>query len=293
MNFIKLKAYGKINLGLDVVRKREDGYHEVRMIMQTVNIFDRIEIKKTKSPDIKIKTNLYYLPTNEDNLVYKSAKLLMEEFDISQGIAIDLKKHIPVAAGMGGGSSDAAAVLYGVNRMFDLGLSIDDLMKRGVKLGADVPYCLLRGTVLAEGIGEKLTQLPPMPACSLIIAKPNMSLSTKAVYGKLNANELNSHPDIDGMVEAIRQNDLNGVAGRLENVLETITIPDYPIIGELKDFMMKHKALNALMSGSGPTVFGLYDDEKAARKAYEILKKKKIVKQLYITSLYNNRRQDK
>lgn len=290
MNFIKLKAYGKINLGLDVVRKREDGYHEVRMIMQTVNIFDRIEIRKTKNSDIKIKTNLYYLPTNEDNLVYKSAKLLMEEFKISQGVVIDLKKHIPVAAGMGGGSSDAAAVLYGINRMFGLGLSIEDLMIRGVKLGADVPYCLLRGTVLAEGIGEKLSPLPPMPPCSLVIAKPNVSVSTKLVYDKLRANELESHPDIDGMVEAIRKNDLHGVAGRLGNVLETVTISDYPIIQELKDFMMEHKALNALMSGSGPTVFGLYDDEKAAKKAYDLLKKKHLVKQLYLTSLYNTRR---
>lgn len=290
MNFIKLKAYGKINLGLDVVRKREDGYHEVRMIMQTVNIFDRIEIRKTKNSDIKIKTNLYYLPTNEDNLVYKSAKLLMEEFKISQGVVIDLKKHIPVAAGMGGGSSDAAAVLYGINRMFGLGLSIEDLMIRGVKLGADVPYCLLRGTVLAEGIGEKLSPLPPMPPCSLVIAKPNVSVSTKLVYDRLRANELESHPDIDGMVEAIRKNDLHGVAGRLGNVLETVTISDYPIIQELKDFMMEHKALNALMSGSGPTVFGLYDDEKAAKKAYDLLKKKHLVKQLYLTSLYNTRR---
>ncbi len=290
MNFIKLKAYGKINLGLDVVRKREDGYHEVRMIMQTVNVFDRIEIRKTKNPDIKIKTNLYYLPTNEDNLVYKSAKLLIDEFKITQGVAIDLKKYIPVAAGMGGGSSDAAAVLYGMNRMFHLGLSIDELMKRGVKLGADVPYCLLRGTVIAEGIGEKLTPLPPLPACSIIIAKPDLSVSTKAVYGKLNANELKSHPDIDGMVEAIKENDLYGVASRLENVLETVTIPDYPIIKELKDFMLEHNALNALMSGSGPTVFGLYDDEKVARKAFELLKKKKLVRQLYITTLYNTRR---
>ena len=290
MNFIKLKAYGKINLGLDVVRKREDGYHEVRMIMQTVNVFDRIEIRKTKNPDIKIKTNLYYLPTNEDNLVYKSAKLLIDEFKITQGVAIDLKKYIPVAAGMGGGSSDAAAVLYGMNRMFHLGLSIDELMKRGVKLGADVPYCLLRGTVIAEGIGEKLTPLPPLPACSIIIAKPDLSVSTKAVYGKLNANELKSHPDIDGMVEAIKENDLYGVASRLENVLETVTIPDYPIIKELKEFMLEHNALNALMSGSGPTVFGLYDDEKVARKAFELLKKKKLVRQLYITTLYNTRR---
>lgn len=290
MNVIKLKAYGKINLGLDVVGKRDDGYHEVRMIMQTVNVFDRIEIRKIKSQDIKIKTNLYYLPTNEDNLVYKSAKILMEEFGITHGIAIDLKKYIPVAAGMGGGSSDAAAVLFGVNKMFGLGLSIDELMQRGVKLGADVPYCLLRGTVLAEGIGEKLTPLPPMPNCSVVIAKPNVSVSTKKVYGNLKVEELKSHPDIDGMVEAIKNNDLYGVADRLENVLETVTVTEHKVIGELKEFMMEHKALNALMSGSGPTVFGLYDDEKAAKKVCEALRKKKLVKQLYVTTLYNTRR---
>lgn len=286
MNLIKLKAYGKINLALDVVKKREDGYHEVCMIMQTVNIFDRIEIRKTKSPGIKIKTNLYYLPTNEDNIVYQSAKLLMEEFNISQGITIDLKKYIPVAAGMGGGSSDAAAVLYGINKMFHLGLSKDELMKRGVKIGADVPYCLLRGTALAQGIGEILTPLPPLPKCNLLVAKPNISVSTKSVYGKLKVDELENHPDIDGMIESIKEQDLYGVANCLGNVLEDVTIPDHPVISELKEFMIDNKALNALMSGSGPTVFGIFDDEKLARKAYEQLKKKKLVKQLYLTSLY-------
>ena len=172
MREMKLKALAKINLGLDVVRKREDGYHEVRMIMQTIHLYDQIRIHELQKPGIKVKTNLYYLPVNEDNLVYKAAKLLMDEFGIKKGLSINLKKFIPVAAGMAGGSSDAAAVMVGVNRLFKLGLTREELMERGVKIGADVPYCIMRGTALAEGIGEKLTILPPMPACHILIAKP-------------------------------------------------------------------------------------------------------------------------
>ena len=170
MDKLRLKALAKINLGLDVLRRREDGYHEVRMIMQTVGIYDQIELVRQKEPGIRVKTNLFYLPENENNLVYKAAKLLMDEFSIEDGVFIDLNKYIPVAAGMAGGSSDAASVLYGMNRMFQLGLSRRELMERGVSIGADVPYCILRGTALAEGIGEKLTALPPMPKCWVLVA---------------------------------------------------------------------------------------------------------------------------
>lgn len=222
-----LRAYGKINLGLDVVRKREDGYHEVRMVMQTVGVYDRIDLDRKKRAGITVETNLYYLPNNENNLAYRAAKLLMDEFGIREGLHIKLAKYIPVAAGMAGGSSDAAAVLFGVNKMFDLGLSREELMERGVKIGADVPYCLLRGTALSEGIGEILTPLPPMPQCRVLIAKPGVSVSTKWVYDNLRANELKQeeHPDIDGMAEAIRRRDLAGVASRMGNVLEKVTIP--------------------------------------------------------------------
>ena len=171
MDKIQLKALAKINLGLDVLRRREDGYHEVKMIMQTIGLHDDLEIRKTKTPGIQVKTNLYYLPTNENNLVYKAAKLLMDEFQIQDGVSIQLKKRIPVAAGMAGGSSDGAAVLWGINQMYGLGLSMQALMERGVRLGADVPYCIQRGTALAEGIGEKLSVLPPMPKCTILIAK--------------------------------------------------------------------------------------------------------------------------
>ena len=210
MKEIRLKALAKINLGLDVVRKREDGYHEVRMIMQTVKLYDQIEIHRTDRPGIRVKTNLQYLPVNENNLVYQAAQLLMEEFKIKKGVSIRLRKVIPVAAGMAGGSSDAAAVLVGMNRMFDLGLSRQELMERGVRIGADVPYCVMRGTALAEGIGEKLTQLAPMPKCYVLIAKPGIHVSTKFVYTNLKANELKEHPDIDGQAAAIKDGDPEG-----------------------------------------------------------------------------------
>ena len=290
MKKIRLKAMAKINLGLDVVRKREDGYHEVRMIMQTIRMYDQIELEPTEAPGIRVSTNLNYLPTNEDNLVYKAAKLLMDEFDVKKGLNIGLRKFIPVAAGMAGGSSDAAAVMVGVNRLFHLNLSQKELMERGVKIGADVPYCILRGTALAEGIGEKLTHLPPAPAGYVLIAKPGIHVSTKVVYTNLQANELESHPDIDGQIQAIRSGDLKKVAELCGNVLETVTIPAYPVIEEIKDVMKKGGALNACMSGSGPTVFGLFDDREKAKAVYENLYGGELAKQVYLTTFFNNRK---
>ena len=292
---LRLKAYGKINLALDVLGRREDGYHEVRMIMQTIHLFDRLEIMRNQSGRITMSTNLAFLPTNENNLVYKAAALLKEEFDIGDGIDVKLHKHIPVAAGMAGGSTDAAAVLYGMNRIFDLGLSKEDLMTRGVKLGADVPYCIMRGTALSEGIGEILTELPPSPKCHLVIAKPQISVSTKAVYGKLRVNELapEEHPDIDGMTEAIRNGDLDGVISRLGNVLETVTIPDHPEIARIKSMMMENGACGSLMSGSGPTVFGIYKDRELAEKTCQALKEAddgRLTRQVYLTEFYNRKK---
>ncbi len=293
MDKMQLKALAKINLGLDVLRRREDGYHEVRMIMQTVYIYDRIFLEKQEQPGIQVKTNLYYLPSNENNLVYKAAKLLLDEFEIRGGIAIDLRKYIPVAAGMAGGSSDAAAVLFGINRMYGLGLSTEQLMERGVKIGADVPYCVMRGTALAEGIGEILTPLPPMPPCYILVAKPGVSVSTRFVYENLKASALPFHPDIDGMREALTQGDLQGLAGRMEqgNVLETVTVPEYPVIQKLKDTMMRCGAQAALMSGSGPTVFGIFKSRQEAKKAFAVLKRGHLAKQLFLTTPYNRRAQ--
>ena len=289
-----LKAYGKINLGLDVLRKRDDGYHEVRMIMQTVGLYDKIDIFLKETPGIEVVTNLYYLPVNENNLVYRAANLLMEEFHISHGIRIHLKKFIPVSAGMAGGSSDAAAVLFGVNKMFQLGLTREELMARGVKIGADVPYCIMRGTALSEGIGEILTPLSDMPQCQVLIAKPAVSVSTKFVYEHLNVSGLKKedHPDIDGLIGAIKSRDIYQVADRLGNVLETVTIPQYPVIADIKEKLRELGAVNALMSGSGPTVFGIFTNPGAAEKAYEELRfgeSKNLSKQVYLTNFYNTK----
>ena len=261
MREIKLKARAKINLGLDVVRKREDGYHEVRMIMQMINLYDKITMRRITESEIRVTTNLPYLPVNEDNLVYRAAKLLMDEFQVTEGVEIELQKYIPVAAGMAGGSSDAAAVMVGINRIFHLGLTKKQLMERGVKIGADVPFCIMRGTALAEGIGEVLTPLPAMPHCSLVIAKPKIHVSTKFVYGNLKANELKEHPDIDGQVQALREGSLEQLVAKMGNVLETVTIPAYPVIDEIKKTMLKNDAMGAMMSGSGPTVFGVFERE--------------------------------
>lgn len=282
MREIKLKARAKINLGLDVVRKREDGYHEVRMIMQMINLYDKITLRQRTEPGITVSTNLSYLPVNEDNLVYRAAKMLMDEFQVSGGLEIVLQKYIPVAAGMAGGSSDAAAVMVGVNRMFHLGLSKKQLMERGVKIGADVPFCIMRGTALAEGIGEKLTTLPAMPHCSLVIAKPKVHVSTKFVYGNLKADEITEHPDIDGQVQALRDNDLEQIVAKMGNVLETVTIPAYPVIDKIKQTMMRHGAMGAMMSGSGPTVFGVFEREEQAKEVCRLLKKEGSAKQIYL-----------
>lgn len=230
------------------------------------------------------------MPTNRNNLIYRAAELLREEFQIKDGLTINLHKHIPVAAGMAGGSTDAAAVLYGMNRMFDLGLKREELMERGVKIGADVPYCIMRGTALAEGIGEKLTALPPMVKCPVLIAKPQISVSTKFVYENLRLNDKTVHPDIDALVENIRKKDLNAVASEMGNVLETVTIPNYPVIAQIKEHMLEQGAVGAMMSGSGPTVFGLFEDGDTAVAAYEKMKESGLAKQVYLTSIYNNAR---
>ncbi|MCI9527172.1 MAG: 4-(cytidine 5'-diphospho)-2-C-methyl-D-erythritol kinase [Lachnospiraceae bacterium] len=284
---MRLRALAKINLGLDVLRRRDDGYHEVRMIMQTLKMYDKITIRKMKEPGIQLKSNLFYVPENESNLAYRAAKMLADEFQLAQGVFIDLQKFIPVAAGMAGGSSDAAAVLYGVNRMFQLNLSKRQLMERGVKIGADVPYCIMRGTVLAEGIGEKLTPLPPMPSCKVVVAKPQVSVSTKFVYENLKLGEVAAHPDIDILLAGIREGDLHKVAANMGNVLETVTIPHYPVIAQIREEMMRLGALNAMMSGSGPTVFGLFDDDELAEQAYSELREGSLARQVYLTGIFN------
>ena len=290
MNTIMLKAYAKINIGLDVLGKREEGYHEVRMIMQTIRLYDKLNMKKLNKDEIVIKTNLAYLPTNENNLVYRAIQMLKDEFNIKQGVYVELQKHIPVAAGLAGGSSDAAAALIGMNRLFQLKLTTTDLMQRAVKLGADIPYCILGGTALSEGIGEVLTPLAPMPNAYILIAKPPINVSTKYVYENLILDEKTNHPDIDGIMEAINSKDLCGVTNRLSNVLESVTIDRYPVIQEIKDTMIEFGAMNALMSGSGPTVFGIFDDLNLAKKAFYQLKVQGKAKQIYLTDIFNRKR---
>ena len=287
---LKLRALAKINLGLDVLGRRENGYHDVRMVMQTIYLYDNVTLTKTEEPGIQLQTNLFYLPVDEKNIAYKAAKLLMDEFQIKEGVHITLDKHIPVAAGMAGGSSNAAAVLVGMNRLFRLGLSEQDLMERGVSLGADGPYCVMSGTVLAEGIGEILTPLAPLPKCYILVAKPSISVSTKTVYEKLDAHEIEDHPDIDGVIAGLEAGDLKKVAGSMGNVLERVTIEDYPIIQEIKNAMVEAGALNAMMSGSGPTVFGIFEDRMLARQAQQKIRKAGLTKQVYVVNVHNNRR---
>lgn len=289
MDKLELKALAKINLGLDVLGKRENGYHDVRMVMQTIYLYDDVFMQKTKEEGIHLETNLFYLPVNENNIAYKAAKLLMDEFKIEGGISIRLNKFIPVSAGMAGGSSNAAAVLFGMNKMYQLGLSQQELMERGVKLGADVPYCIMRGTVLAEGIGEELTPLPALPKCYVLIAKPSVSVSTKTVYEKLDALNIVNHPNIDGIIEGLEEQDLDKITSNMGNVLEEVTIGDYPIIEKIKKVMKDAGALNAMMSGSGPTVFGIFKERKDAKRAYIEIKKKRLSKQVYVTNVHNTR----
>ena len=217
-----------------------------------------------------------------------AVKLLFDEFNIHQGIEIKINKRIPIAGGMAGGSSDCATTLMGINKMFDLKLSKEDLMKRGVKLGADVPYCVLGKTAIAEGIGEILTPLPTPPSCYVIIAKPPVSVSTAFVYGNIRPDEITKRPDIDGMAEAIKNGDLYKMSSLLYNVMEDVTVPEYPIIADIKKMMIENGALNSIMSGSGPTVFGIYDNLEKAENTMKLLKKSNLTEQLYLTKFIEN-----
>lgn len=282
-NTITKKAYAKVNLGLDVIRRREDGYHEVRMIMQTVDICDVLTFTRQERPGIVVTTDKEELPGDESNLIYKAARLVTETCSVREGIKIELQKRIPMAAGMAGGSTDAAAVFHGMNEMFGLGMDEDEMCALGVKIGADIPYCIKGGTALAEGIGEILTKLPDAPACVVLVAKPDIDVSTKYVYENLHAESLEYHPDIDGMRAAIEEGDLRGMAERMGNVLETVTVNAYPVIREIKEVMKKSGAWNALMSGSGPTVFGIFGEEEKARKAYNEIAQANLAGQLFLT----------
>lgn len=283
MNVLVRKAYAKINLGLDVLRRREDGYHEVKMIMQTVGIHDILTFKEAPEGVLELSVNSMQIPDNDDNLIIKAAKLLLQTAGINKGVSINLEKNIPVAAGMAGGSTDAAATFLGLNELFELSYTKEDLQKMGVKLGADIPYCIMGGTALSEGIGEKLSPLPAPPAAFLVVAKPDLMISTKYVYENLHANSLKDHPDIDAMIGAIKDADLHKMCSLMGNVLETVTEKENPIITQIKALMIEEGAIGSLMSGSGPTVFGIFDKEEQAKLCLTKLQEKGLAKQLFVT----------
>jgi len=265
MNKITIKGYAKINLVLDVVGRLDNGYHLLRSIMQQIDIFDVITIEKIPS-GIHFTTNSTAIPVDESNLAYRAAQMILQKYHIEEGVSIHLEKRIPVAAGLAGGSADAAAVFKGINDLFELHLTLQELQEMGVKLGADIPFCISGKSALAEGIGEQLTQLSVIPTMYVVIAKPPIDVSTQYVYQHLDREHL-THPDTDGMIKALANRDYMEVTRRLGNVLESVTTQEYSIIGQLKQAMLENGADGALMSGSGPTVFGLFTSMELAKEA--------------------------
>ncbi|RCX16080.1 4-diphosphocytidyl-2-C-methyl-D-erythritol kinase [Anaerobacterium chartisolvens] len=272
MNSIELEARAKINLSLDVTGRRDDGYHTVKMIMQTVALHDRVMLE-TAREGIEIQCNCRWVPSNESNIAYKAAKLLMETAGVKTGVKIVIDKRIPVAAGLAGGSSDAAAVLKGLNTLLELGLSTNELIRVAKQIGADVPYCILGGTMLAEGIGEILTALSPLKGVAVVLVKPKIGVSTAWVYSNLDLKNISRHPDTDLLISAIKNRDLSTLCKNTQNVLETVTIPKYGVIQRIKDTLMELGAIGSMMSGSGPTVFGVFKNAGTAERAYRHVRK--------------------
>ena len=275
MSTFSIKAYAKINLSLDIVSKRENGYHNLKMIMHTVNLYDKLNIYETNNGNFSIKTNLSYLPNDDRNIIYKTYKEFYDYTKIKPaGMKVTLKKVIPVCAGLGGGSSDAAAFLKFLNEYNNNILSEEELYKMGEKLGADVPFCIKGGTCLAEGIGEILTPLPALPDCYIVIAKPqNKGLSTKSIFSSVDISKIDYHPDTNGIIKALQDGDLNGICKRMYNVLETYSKKESPEIEMYKETFSDSGAIGTLMSGSGNSVFGIFDDYNKAANAKEIMKK--------------------
>lgn len=280
---VTIHAMAKINLGLDVLRRRENGYHDVKMIMQTVNLYDILNFRRNQEKKIIISCQDKELPLDSHNLIYKAASLFFEASGVEPGVTVSLEKNIPVAAGMAGGSTDAAATLLALNELYETGYSKEQLAETGVRIGADVPYCIYGGTCLSEGIGELLTPVPSTLNCHVVIAKPPFGVSTKYVYEHLHVDTVSHHPDIDGMVEAIKNADLKAMAEKMENILENVTAKDYPAIEEMKAVLREEGALNALMSGSGPTVFGIYEDETKAKRGLFKLRQMGLVEKGCVT----------
>lgn len=299
MDSLNYKARAKINLSLDVCRRLGNGYHEVKMVMQTIDLYDELILKKRQDSDIILLISSIAgaasdsLGKPEDNLIYKAAKCMKEHYHIAQGVEVSLKKNIPVAAGMAGGSADAAAMMLAMNEMFELGAGKKELMDLALPLGADIPFCIMGGTALAEGIGERLTPLPEPPKAQIVVVKPPIMVSTAKVYQSLDLNKVKTHPDIDGMVKALEDGDLKGITQRMENVMETVTQTQFPIITDIKKMLTGNGALNAMMSGSGPSIFGIFQDVATANAAAEYvrrtLERKGVYAQIHVTTFYNEK----
>ncbi len=266
MDFIEKKAKAKINIGLDVLGKFENGYHDVKMIMHTVNLADTLSFRKNNTGKATMCSSDKTIPEDERNLIMKATNLFRNTYGVTEGVHIELEKRIPHAAGLGGGSADAATTLLALNELFQLHASQDELFEIGVKIGADVPFCIMGGTALAEGIGEKLTPLQPLPTCAIVLVKPKISVSTARVYQSFDLQEIDQHPDIDGIIKALEKQNLREICVRLGNVLESVTIHDFPELKTYKDYMKKQGALGSLMSGSGPTIFGIFENRMDAER---------------------------
>ena len=286
MDHFEGKAHAKINLSLDVVGRLENGYHQVRMIMQTLELCDELSFERTDG-EILITCDGAELSLGEDNLIYRAIALMQREYGIKGGARVHLKKRIPIAAGMAGGSADAALTLKAMNRLYELGLTQERLRELGVRLGADVPYCIMGGSALSEGIGEILTRIAPMPECTILLAKPEEGVSTKYVYETLDSREIPVHPDVDGMRRAMEDGDVRAMAAKLGNVLETVTMEKLSEIGQIKVLMRSGGALGSLMSGSGPTVFGLYEDRAKAEADAERILEGKLASGVFVTKPWN------
>ncbi|SHJ58291.1 4-(cytidine 5'-diphospho)-2-C-methyl-D-erythritol kinase [Paramaledivibacter caminithermalis] len=283
---IKLKAPAKINLSLDVLNKRDDGYHNVEMVMQQITIYDEIFLKKIER-GIVLTTNCSFLPTDVSNIAYKAADYMLNKYGINGGVYIDIKKNIPVAAGLAGGSSDAAGVIKGINSLFDLNLSIEEMMELGTPIGADVPFCILGDGAFAEGIGEKLTRIRGLRRGWIVLSKPNICISTAEAYANLDLRDIKDIPNTKALLNALERDNLYDIANNLCNVFERGIFRRYPIVKSIKEKMLEYGAIGSLMSGSGPSVYGIFKDYSKAKSAYEKLKL--IYNQTFLVRSYNGR----
>lgn len=288
MDYIVLQSSAKINLALDILGKFPNGYHEMKMIMQTLSLRDNLYIKKTNDNKILLKTNSEEIPVNSDNLVCRAARYMTLNYDIPKGLYVELEKNIPVSAGLAGGSGNCAKTLVGIRDLYELPISDEKLMEIGVQFGADVPYCIMEGTVLAEGIGDKLTKISAHPQVFVLLATPSFAVSTTSVFGKFNIENIVKKPDVDLIIDLIKQNDIVGIGNNLCNVLESVTARKYAEINDMKNIMLQNGAVGSCMSGSGPTVFGYFEKEDDGILALEKIRYyDKSIKELHLVSIYN------